>query len=272
MTASRTASRTAICTATRSTTIPAPDTSQIGETVDAGADEQSTGMIFTGNGARQGMRASLTIALGPLVWGISMGVIAADAGFSDIGSVLMSLLVYSGTAQVVAMEMVARDVGFIAILVATALVSLRYIPMGMTMRGWFRRVPGWLAWPGMQFLSDQGWAMTIQQFRDGRRDIGYFFGLNAGMVVTWVMGTALGATLGGWLGGHVTGLHFASTAALVGVLAQIECRRRDILPWVMTAIAAIAAYRLLDGAWYVLIGIGAGLIVFLVRGDNDARS
>ena len=240
------------------------------ETVPEHDVRRSRAITLTGDGVRRGLRASVAVALGPLVWGISFGVIAIEAGFGTIGATIMSLVVYSGSAQMVAMDMVQRDAGIVAILVSTFLVSLRYILMGMTMSGWFRSTPRWLFLPGIHYLSDQSWAMTINELREKRRDIGYFFGLNIGMVVSWVAGSALGALAGGWLAGSIDGLYFASTAALVGILAEMKVRRQDVLPWIVAAIAAIGAHELFGGSWYVFIGIGAGLAVALVTGDDDA--
>lgn len=217
-----------------------------------------------------GARASVAVAIGIVVWGISVGVIAGDAGFSGTGAILMSVLVYSGSAQMIAVDMYQHGAGLLAILMSTMLVSLRYVLMGMTMSGWFRSTPRWMCWPGMHYLSDQSWAMTVNQLRGGRRDIGYFFGLNAGMLVYWVVGTAVGVSVGGWLGESVSGLHFASTAALVGVLAGMRIRRHDVLPWIAAATAAITAHLLIDGTWYMIIGVAAGLGVVLVAGGDDA--
>jgi 4-azaleucine resistance transporter AzlC len=199
-----------------------------------------------------------------------MGVVAGDAGFTEAGAVLMSLLVFSGSAQMIAVDMQQQGAGLVAILISTVLVSIRYILMGMTMSGWFRSAPRWMFWPGIHYLSDQSWAMTVNQMRSGRRDIGYFFGLNAGMLVCWVVGTAVGVSVGEWLGESVNGLHFASTAALVGILAEMKVRRQDVLPWIVAAIAAILAHALIEGSWYMMIGVVAGLGTSLVMGDDDA--
>jgi 4-azaleucine resistance transporter AzlC len=235
-------------------------------------DREERGFTCSMDAFRGGLRGSVAIALGPLVWGISMGVVASDAGFTWLGSLVMSVLVYSGTAQMLAVDMIERDAGIVAILVSSVLVSLRYILMGMTMSGWFRTTPGKVFWPGIHALSDQSWAMMVQQVRTGHRDVGYFFGVNVGMLATWTAGTLLGASLGGLLGGHVDGLHFASTAALVGILAGMKVRRFDILPWIVTGATAIVASELIGGSWFVFLGIAAGLAtVFLTGGTHDQR-
>lgn len=231
----------------------------------------ATTVALSWHGIANGARASVPVAIGIVAWGVSLGVVAREAGFGEPGAVLMSLLVYSGSAQMIAVDMHRDGAGLAAILVSTVLVSLRYVLMGMTMSGWFRSTPRWAFWPGIHYLSDQSWAMTVNEMRSGRRDIGYFFGLNAGMLMYWVTGTALGVSIGGWLGESVDGLHFASTAALVGVLAGMQFRRHDVLPWVVAAIAAITTQMLFEGAWYMIAGVMAGLAVVLLGGDGDAE-
>jgi 4-azaleucine resistance transporter AzlC len=235
------------------------------------ANVSTSTVTWSWPGIINGVRASVPVAIGIVVWGISVGVVARDAGFTDPGAILMSLLVYSGSAQIIALDMHQQGAGLIAILVSTMLVSLRYILMGVTMSGWFRSTPRWMFWPGIHYLSDQSWAMTINEMRSGRRDIGYFFGLNIGMLAYWVAGTAVGVSVGGMLGESVSGLHFASTAALVGILAGMKVRRRDVLPWIVAAVAAISAHALIEGTWYMIIGVAAGLGATLLTGDDDAQ-
>ena len=219
----------------------------------------------TVSGARRGARVAVPVSVGALAWGITFGVAADGAAFSSLGAFLMSLVVYSGSAQIIAIEMFRNDGGMLAIFGMTLLVSLRYILMGMTMSGWFRTTPRWVFWPGIHLTSDQSWAMTLNEIRAGRRDVGYFFGLNVTMLTMWVFGTVLGVTAGGWLTGYVSGLHFASTAALVGVLGEMQCKRRDVLPWVVAGITAVLAHQLLGGFWHMALGVMSGIAVVLIQ-------
>lgn len=223
------------------------------------------GMTCTLRGTRRGARIAIPVSIGAFAWGITFGVAADAAAFSSFGAFLMSLVVYSGSAQIIAVEMVRNDGGMLAIFGLTLLMSLRYVLMGMTMSSWFRTTPRWVFWPGVHYTSDQSWAMTLNEIRAGRRDVGYFFGLNLTMGAMWVSGTLLGVTAGGWLTGYVDGLHFASTAALVGVLGEMRCGRRDVLPWIVAGITAVLANHILGGYWHLILGVGSGIAVVLVQ-------
>jgi 4-azaleucine resistance transporter AzlC len=222
-------------------------------------------MTYTLSGVRRGARIAVPVSIGAFAWGITFGVAADGAAFSSLGAFLMSLAVYSGSAQIIAVEMVRNDGGMLAIFGMTLLVSLRYVLMGVTMSGWFRTTPRWVFWPGVHYTSDQSWAMTLNEIGAGRRDVGYFFGLNLTMLATWVSGTVLGATAGGWLTGYVDGLHFASTAALVGVLGEMRCGRRDVLPWIIAGITAVLAHQLIGAYWHMMLGVAAGIATVLIQ-------
>jgi 4-azaleucine resistance transporter AzlC len=235
--------------------------------VQAPVEQASSRMLCTLDGFRRGVRGIVPLSIGALAWGITFGVVAEKAGYSPFGALLMSLTVFSGSAQIVALEMAQNNGGTLAILGVTLLMSLRYILMGLTMSGWFRETPRWIFWPGIHYTNDQSWAMTLNDIRAGRRDIGYFFGINTTMLAIWVFGTVLGVTAGGWLTGHIGGLHFASTAALVGVLGEMQCRRRDVLPWIVAGTTAVLANQLIGGFWHMLIGVISGLAALLIQED-----
>jgi predicted branched-subunit amino acid permease len=54
------------------------------------------------------------------------------------------------------------------------------------------------------------------------------------------------------------GLDFAFTATFLALLLGMWRGRMDIVPWAVAALAAIAASRLIDGNWYIIIGGIAG--------------
>lgn len=221
--------------------------------------------VCTRNAFVRGFRRTLPISVGNIAWGITFGVLAQGSGIADSSTLLMSVVVFSGTAQIIAVEMLQGRAGILAIWGTTLLVSLRYVLIGLTMRGWFRGTPRWLFWPGIHFTGDQSWALALAEVQQGRRDAGFFFGSNTALLVMWLTGTAVGLFTGGWLADDRWGLHFTATAALVGILGEMEVRRSDVLPWLVAAVSAIAAQALIGGYWYMLIGVFGGLMVALVQ-------
>jgi 4-azaleucine resistance transporter AzlC len=128
---------------------------------------------------------------------MSFGVLATAAGMSDIAAVVMSMVVFAGSAQFAAVSIVAVGGSLGAAVIAAAMVNSRFLPMGAALapslpgRAMFRAVQG-------QAVVDASWAMALRE--DGSFDRFFLFGATAVQYVTWSGGTALGVLVGGLLG------------------------------------------------------------------------
>src|SRR6266481_2121664 len=78
----------------------------------------------------QGCRGSLPLGVGVATYGLVFGVLARQAGLSVIEVVFMSGLVFTGSAQFVALTLWGPAPPIFAVTAATFIVNLRYILMG----------------------------------------------------------------------------------------------------------------------------------------------
>jgi 4-azaleucine resistance transporter AzlC len=123
--------------------------------------------------------------------------VAQDAGFSELAAIVMSVVVFAGSAQFAAVAIVAHGGAAGAAIVAAALVNARFLPMGVALGpslpggGVKRALQG-------QAVVDASWAMAAQG--DGSFDRSFLFGATALQYVTWQAGTILGAFGGGLIG------------------------------------------------------------------------
>lgn len=136
-------------------------------------------------------------ALAGGVLALTFGVLAREAGFSALGALLMSAVVFAGSAQFAAISIIAAGGGLGAAIGAAALMNARFLPMGIALAP---SLPG----PALiraaqgQAVVDASWAMAHQG--DGRFDRHFLFGASAVQYVTWLLGTAIGAFGGAALG------------------------------------------------------------------------
>jgi 4-azaleucine resistance transporter AzlC len=146
---------------------------------------------------RSGLRAGVPFAIAGGILSMSFGVLATAAGMSDIAAVVMSMVVFAGSAQFAAVSIVAVGGSLGAAVIAAAMVNSRFLPMGAALapslpgRAMFRAVQG-------QAVVDASWAMALRE--DGSFDRFFLFGATAVQYVTWSGGTALGVLVGGLLG------------------------------------------------------------------------
>lgn len=225
---------------------------------------------FTRGGVARGVRKTLPLALGTVAFGAAFGLLARNSGLDDADALFMSIMVYSGTAQIVGIELWSDGASNAAIWGATALVSIRYVLLGFTMRNWFHGLPPVIVYPTLFLTGDQSWALTHAEMSSGAsggtRDTGFFLGSNLALGSGWIAGTALGVIAGGRIPDpSAWELQFAAPAAFIAILAGSFRGRADIVPWIVSASVALVIERIVPGQWFVLAGALSGSLVGVVR-------
>ena len=79
---------------------------------------------------REGVRAGLPFALAGGLLSVSFGVLAENVGMPAWTAVLMSAIVFAGSAQIAALGIVGAGGGLGAALGAAALMNSRFLPIG----------------------------------------------------------------------------------------------------------------------------------------------
>ena len=146
----------------------------------------------TSSGWRAGVRVGATLALATAALGVSFGAYAALNGWPAIASIVMSTVVFSGSAQFAYVTATAGGGSLLVGLGAAALMNLRFVPMAAAAArslhgGRVRR-----AFEG-QAVVDGSWVAA--QRADGTTDRELMMGASAVQCLAWVGGTAVGALL-----------------------------------------------------------------------------
>jgi 4-azaleucine resistance transporter AzlC len=146
---------------------------------------------------RAGFRAAIPYAIAGGLVAASFGVVAEEAGFSGLAAVVMSAIVFAGSAQFAAVAIIAQGGAVGAAITAAALVNARFLPMGVALAPSLPGGPVKRALQG-QPVIDASWAMAMDA--DGNFDRWYLFGATSVQYLAWVAGTVLGVVGGDLLG------------------------------------------------------------------------
>jgi len=145
----------------------------------------------------RGMRLGIPFALAGGLVALSFGVVARDVGLSAIAAIVMSAIVFAGSAQFAAVAILAAGGGVAAAIGAGALMNSRFLMMGVALAP---SLPG--RWPWRvaqgQTVVDASWAIAARG--DGTFDRWLLFGTTSVQYVTWSLGTIVGSLGGGALG------------------------------------------------------------------------
>jgi 4-azaleucine resistance transporter AzlC len=228
-----------------------------------GTEERIT---FTLAGALAGARRCIPIAISGCGIGLVFGTLAGQAGLGAHEAVLMSALVYSGAAQFVVLGLWASPLPIATIVLATLVVGLRHVLMGVALGPVFSKLPRLKAYGSAFFMADENWALTMGEFAKGHRDAAFLLGGGLLMYLEWTGFTFVGSIFGGAVEDPARwGLDFAFTAVFLALIAGMWSGKSDILPWTVAAAVAVAAHHWLPGQWYILLGGLAGSFAGVVR-------
>lgn len=145
---------------------------------------------------KAGVRAGAPIAVASFLVGTSFGVVGQSV-FGAVGSVVMSAVVFAGSAQFASAAVLASGGGVVSAVTAGTLLNLRFLPMGIALAA---SVHGHIfkrAATG-QALIDASWAMAARE--GGRFDVPFMLGATAVNWPAWVGGTLLGVLIGDSIG------------------------------------------------------------------------
>ena len=213
----------------------------------------------------EGIRDIAPMMLGVIPFGIVCGVGAIAAGASPVAALAMSMIMFSGAAQIVATQLLVAGAPFAVILLSCLIVSLRLLMYSAAMAPHLRDLDQrWRALLSF-VLTDQAFAGTLQRFRksdDLRANASYFLGTGALLWIVWQV-----STLAGILAGQVIPaswqLEFVVPLCFLAVLMPLLHDRVSVLVFAVATIAVVALDAMplrLSMICGGLIGIGAGIL------------
>jgi 4-azaleucine resistance transporter AzlC len=222
---------------------------------------------------RRGVFDILPVLAAAVPIGLLWGTLAAGKGFTPFEAWLTSATVFAGAAQFVAVDMWRDPVPLLLIVVTTFIVNVRHLLMGASLQrhlGAFSGSGGLLA---MFLMTDESWAFAERKVLAEPLRPAYYFGVALPMWLVWSSASLAGAIAGRSLGDPaVYGFDFAFSAMFIAILAGFWRGPRTGAVLAMSALAAALAKLVIPGAWYIVIGGGAGVLVAaLLHGEDDGQ-
>jgi 4-azaleucine resistance transporter AzlC len=209
-------------------------------------------------GFRRGVRAGIPFGVAGLLLSISFGVVAQDAGLSALAAIVMSIIVFAGSAQFAAIAIIGQGGTVGAAIMAAALMNSRFFPMGAALGPSLPGGPVKRALQG-QAVVDASWALAARG--DGSFDRWMLFGASAAQYVAWQTGTILGALGGDVLGDpDALGLDAIYPAFFLALLLGEVRSRRAVGVAILGAAIAVALVPVAPAGVPVLAASLAALV------------
>ncbi|MFS2155899.1 AzlC family ABC transporter permease [Pseudomonas sp. Pseusp122] len=217
-----------------------------------------------------GVRTLLPLTPGVIPFGLVTGYMAVQIGMSAGTSIGMTLLFYSGSAQMVALQLLHTGALPITIVVTALIINLRFIMYSASLAPYLHHLPRRWTWPMAYLLSDQSYALCVLKFASG--ELGrfahhYYAGTAISMWLAWQLSVVAGIYLGAsipqsWSLGFAIPLSFL--ALLIPGLRSIASLGAAAVGGVLAVLAIKLPYNL--GLVTASVGgVIAGLVIENLR-------
>jgi 4-azaleucine resistance transporter AzlC len=213
-----------------------------------------------------GVRAEIPLLVGVFPFGMIYGALALNAGLSRPAAQMMSSIVFAGSAQFIAAQLIHESAPGLVIVLTIAIVNLRHMLYSASLAPYLAPLStGWktlLAY----LLTDEAYAPSILHYeRNGVKAFSHWFLLGAGLALwcTWQASTALGIFLGAAIPASWS-LDFALPLTFIAMVVPVLKGRPYVAAALSAGLMALAAYALpfkLGLILAALTGIAVGTIL-----------
>jgi len=217
-----------------------------------------------------GCRDISPVLLGSIPFGFVAGIAAVSAGMSALEGIALSVLAFSGIAQLVVSQLVAANSPFLVTVAAAFVVSLRLVMYSAALSPHLAHLDRRWRILLSFLMTDQSFAMTVKRFNEAT-DRAYvhwhFLGSATTLYLSWQAAVAFGVLAGASVPATWS-LDFAVVLTFLALLVPAVRTRADLaaasVAGLVVLIAAGLPYRL---ALVVasIAGIAAGMAIELTR-------
>jgi predicted branched-subunit amino acid permease len=218
-------------------------------------------------------------AIGIAAWGLITGVAMGKAGLPVPLMVLMSLLVFAGSAQLAVLPLMSSGAPLWVIWATALCVNLRFVVFSAVWRPYVVQRPWSQRVRMAYFTADLNTALFTRRFREPRpapEQWPYFWGGAAVNWVAWQAPSIAGILLADLVPVH-WGMGFAGVLALLGIALSLASDRATVAAAAVAGCAAVAAYALplrLNIVVAIAAAVAMGVLIEHTRrpGDGAARA
>ena len=221
---------------------------------------------FAARGWLRGVSRAVPITLGYIPIGFAYGVLAQKAGLSAFNTLAMSIFVYAGSSQLIAVGLFAAGVEPLSIILTTFVVNLRHMLMASALAPYLSRWSKITLTVFAYEITDESFALHSVEFLKRPPNAAEGLALNMTAQVSWVLGSWLGLVTGELITDvKLFALDYALPAMFVALLLMQIKDKVQVLVAVSTGVIAVALLMVGLNQWYVIVAtlIGATFGVIL---------
>ena len=202
---------------------------------------------------KEGIKAGWPICLGYFPIGLAFGVLAQKAGLHPVEIGLMSLLVFAGSSQFVAVSMLSGGASTLSIVLTTFVINLRHLLMSSSLAAYLRSVNKSRTALFAYGITDESFAVNLTRFRNSNWDWRQALVVNQTANVAWVASSILGAYSGQFIPAGAFGIDYALIAMFLCLVVFQLRGRLYALTAIVAGVLAVCLALVIPGNSYVVL-------------------
>ena len=209
---------------------------------------------------------TLPVLMGYLSIGIAFGLMLQGIGYNFIWAFFMSLTIYAGSGQYLAVTLLGSAAGLGTIALMTLLINFRHLVYGLSMLEKFRGM-GWRKLYMIFSLTDETYALLAGTPAPvGVDPRNFYFSVALLDQLYWIAGSVIGGIAGGMLEGVISieGIDFAMTALFVVIAVDQWKAYRKHLPVFLGLGCTLVCLAVIGAEQMLLPALGLIVLALLV--------
>lgn len=169
---------------------------------------------------KHAFKQSVPIMAGYIVLGMGFGVLLELKGYGVLWAIAMSVFIYAGSMQYVAINLITGGASLIATALMTLMVNARHLFYGISMLDKYKNTGKYK--PYLIFaLTDETYSLVCSgKIPEGVDRNKYYFLVSLFDQVYWVVGSVIGSVVGSVLNFNTAGIDFSMTALFLVVFVE----------------------------------------------------
>jgi 4-azaleucine resistance transporter AzlC len=216
---------------------------------------------------------TIPVFAGFLFLGIAFGILLHSSGYGVFWAFLMSLIVYAGSMQFVAIGLIAAGFLPVQAIIMTIMVNARHIFYGLSMLDKFANAGKFR--PYLIFaLTDETYSLLCTaQPPPNVESTRFYFMISLLNHCYWVLGAVLGSLGGAVLPFSYQGIEFVMTALFVVIFLEQWLKQKDHRPALIGVGFSLICLLIFGAEWFIIPSMAVIVIgLMAIRRSFEARA
>jgi len=205
------------------------------------------------------------VLAGYVVLGMGFGILLSSKGYSPLWALAMSLFIYAGSMQYLAIDLLTGGASLIAAALTTLMVNARHLFYGVSMiesyKGMGKKKPY-----AIFALTDETYSLVCQDEKHETKEERHRYAFWVSLLDQsyWVAGSLIGALLGQIIPFSVEGIDFSLTALFVTVFLEQWLSTKDHVSALIGVCASVLCLIIFGADSFLIPSMAAILIALTI--------